>query len=314
MTRRVASLFAIVALGGCPSIYPRYEPVEPPSTPAPIDGLNTEWDDYNAAKPPGLDQLIFSTSRGSRGKHLDIWRASIQLGTKPHVIGEAHPYAPELMSPADERGPLQVSIRTFEEATTGSVALSFTSAREGGAGGLDLYWGQEHPPLVHRLEHLSSAANDAYLTDRFGEVMRPRVLFASDRDGGSYDLYEAQWDSYLIGGPPLSLKKLDALSSNADDSAPYVATEYAKADIVFASKREGGRGGWDIWCSHFDGTTYSPPVPVQLANSEHDEFRPSVAERRFLVFSSNRPGGRGGFDLYAVRFDGCGATVHAAGT
>ncbi|HEY5923211.1 MAG TPA: hypothetical protein VIV11_16140, partial [Kofleriaceae bacterium] len=164
-------------------------------------------------------------------------------------------------------------------------------------------------PIVHRLEHLSSSANDAYLTTKFGDVSRPRVLFASDRTGTGYDIYEALWDSYQIGGPPLIVKKVDALSTSADDNAPFAASrDYVSADIVFASKRDGGRGGWDIWCSHYEGTTYSPPVPLAIANSEHDEFRPSVAEGRFLVFSSNRPGGRGGYDLYTVRFDGCPQT------
>jgi hypothetical protein len=309
--RRVA-LLAVVLLGGCPvSGYSRREPVEPPTVPTSIAGLNTQWDDYNAAKPPGLDQIIYSTNRGSEGKHLDVWIAEVQLGKQPHVLGEPRPYAPELMSPADERGPLQMSIADFTTDTThGGGALVFSSARDGGAGGLDLYWAHTNPPAVHRLEHLSSVANDAYLTAKFGDVMHPRTLFASDRTGTGYDIYEAQWDSYQIAGPPLLVKKVDALSSDADDSAPFAASrgDYRSADIVFASKREGGRGGWDIWCSHYDGTTYSAPAPLTFANSEHDEFRPSVADAQFLVFSSNRPGGRGGYDLYTMRFDGCPKT------
>lgn len=302
----------LVLLGGCFLFYPSYEPVYPPTAPTPIKGLNTPWDDYNAAKRPGLGQLVYSTNRGSQGGDLDVWIAYVQWGQQPRAIGEPRPYEPELMSLTDERGPLQLSTADFmaSEGASSREALAFTSARDGGAGGLDLYWAQIGPPIVHRLEHLSSAANDAYLTTKFGDVIHPHVLFASDRGGAGYDIYEAAWDSYQIGGPPLYVRKVGALSSIADDNAPFVARQrdYVSADVVFASKRAGGLGGWDIWCSHYDGKTYASPVPIAIANTKYDEFRPSIADGnpQFLVFSSNRPGGVGGYDLYTVKFEGCG--------
>lgn len=306
---RLTACALLVMVGGCPAVsYPRREPAVPPATPTPIDGLNTEWDDYNAAKPPGLDQIIFSTNRGSRGGDLDVWVAGVQWGPTPYALGEPRPYAEALMSTEDERGPLQMSVADFVEYddSTSGAALAFSSARPGGAGGLDLYWARTFPaPVVYPLEHLSSPGNDAYMTTKFGGVTTPRVLFASDRFGAGYDIFEAQWDSYQIGGRPLLVRKVLALSTDADDTAPFVDSDgYVKADIVFASKRN---GSWDLFCSHYDGTEYSAPVPITVANSEHDEFRPSVAEgaAQLLVFSSNRPGGKGGYDLYAVRFDGC---------
>jgi hypothetical protein len=300
----------VVTLAGCPSIYSPRDPVVLPATPAPIEGLNTEWDDYNAARPNDLDEILFSTNRGSKGKDLDVYRAQVKWSRQPKALSVPEPHAPELMSPADERGPLAMHYADFADPPMagGPVTLAFSSAREGGAGGLDLYWAEVRPPVLHRLEHLSSSANDAYMTYRFGAVMEPRVLFASDRGGAGYDIYEAKWNGYRIGGAPVSLAKVDALSSDADDSAPYVVRRNdGETDIVFASKREGGRGGWDIWCSHFDGTSYAPPKPVTVANGEHDEFRPSIADAdsRILIFSSNRPGGLGGYDLYAVEFPGC---------
>lgn len=41
-------------------------------------------------------------------------------------------------------------------------------------------------------------------------------------------------------------------------------------------------------------------------NSEYDEYRPIIVpfgefDDTMLIFSSNRPGGKGGFDLYAAR-------------
>ena len=301
----------LVVLVGCGPIYKRHDPVEPPDKPVPFAGINTQWDDYNASKPPGLDTIIYSTNRGSEGKDLDVWTVGVRLDVVPKVLGEPRPVEPALMSSADERGPLHESIATFEMRERGGGALAFSSARDGGAGGLDLYWAETDPPVVHRLEHLSSTANDAYLTHVFGESTKHRALFASDRGGSGYDIYEAQWDGYQIGGPPLFVRRVEALSSTADDSAPFIASQtYTTTDVVFASKRDGGLGGWDLYCSHFDGTSWSTPRPIGNANTEHDEFRPSIADdRRFLIFSSNRPGGAGGYDLYTVRFTSCAQSM-----
>lgn len=194
--KRMAVVIVATSLGGCPLIYPRHDPVIPPSAPAPIEGHD-----------------------------LDVFRATVSWSASPRTLGEPTPYAPQLMSPADERGPLAMSMADFvDPPMSGSPAvLSFASARDGGAGGLDLYWAEVSKGIVHQLEHLSSNANDTYMTYRFGAVMKPRVLFASDRGGSGYDLFEAIAD----------------------------------------------------------------------------------ADSRILVFSSNRPGGRGGYDLYAVAFQGC---------
>ncbi|MFN0246566.1 MAG: hypothetical protein ACKV2T_06635 [Kofleriaceae bacterium] len=125
---------------------------------------------------------------------------------------------------------------------------------------------------------------------------------------GGYDIYEAIWNGYQIAGPPVIVKRVDALSSTEDDNAPFVAEH--SADMVFASKRDGGLGGWDLYCARWDEATgWTAPVALSEANSPSDEFRPSIADdRRFLIFSSKRPGGAGGFDLYTVKFEGCTAS------
>jgi hypothetical protein len=76
--------------------------------------------------------------------------------------------------------------------------------------------------------------------------------------------------------------------------------------MVFVSDRPGGFGGFDLYYSTFDGSAWSDPVNFgEKINTEYDEYRPIILEtdRRFfmndfMIFSSNRPGGMGGFDLY----------------
>ncbi|PWJ57501.1 WD40 repeat protein [Dyadobacter jejuensis] len=75
--------------------------------------------------------------------------------------------------------------------------------------------------------------------------------------------------------------------------------------MVFASNRAGGYGGYDLYYSTLTGGKWSEPVNFGATiNTEFDEFRPILIDagvswnQNMLVFSSNRAGGKGGFDLY----------------
>ncbi len=76
---------------------------------------------------------------------------------------------------------------------------------------------------------------------------------------------------------------------------------------------DGGAGGWDIVESERQGDTWSPPRPVSF-DSPANDFDPAFApDGRAVYFFSNRPGGLGGDDLYAVPIDatgGYGAAVN----
>lgn len=76
--------------------------------------------------------------------------------------------------------------------------------------------------------------------------------------------------------------------------------------IIWASNREGGAGGWDLWTAQLQDKRWVQPQPLPL-NTGADEVDPLLsADGRWLYFASNRKGGRGGLDLYraAVAADG----------
>jgi hypothetical protein len=318
LPRLLGAIVVVAAFGsGCarrgpgPSVSPPI--VTPPTIPTAIAGINTKWDDFNAAKPANSLGLVYSTNRGSEGHDLDVFAADVAWGPKPSATGEPVRFSPALMSSADERGPILLPAAQWTGGRPWEEVLLFASGREGGKGGLDLYWagpcpGNQHdcPGAPQNLAELNSAANDAYLTLPF---RGRRVLFASDRDGG-YDIHEASWkDGAKYTDAPASVRKVAALSTDADDTAPYVAEFGDRIEVVFVSKRDGGSGGYDIWCSRLEGESWAAPVNLAAGiNSPGDEFRPSVfrvENASFLVFSSNRPGGEGGFDLYTVSYPGC---------
>ena len=75
--------------------------------------------------------------------------------------------------------------------------------------------------------------------------------------------------------------------------------------MVFTSDREGGYGGFDLYYSLFTNGQWTTPVNFgEKINSANDEYRPitfSFNNIDMMIFSSNRPGGKGGFDLYGVK-------------
>lgn len=311
-----AGAFATFALTGCFLFYSRSGThVTAPPTPEPLVGVNSPWDDFNVAQPANWARFLFATNQGSEGKHFDIWSTQVSWEQHPRALRAPGPFAPSLMSDADERGPLYIEEKSSEEQWRNIFVL--TSNRSGGKGGLDLYWTAGCAPWsescdgpLQPLDALNSPANDAYLSQLFAPR---RALFASDRAGNGYDIHEATWPPTTpMTDPPTNIRVVPELSSAEDDNAPYVVTLEDKGiELVFASKRPGGMGEHDLWCSHFDGKTWQRPRHLGAKiNSASDEFRPivfEISEAQFLVWSSNRPGGQGGYDLYAIQYPGCEA-------
>jgi hypothetical protein len=61
--------------------------------------------------------------------------------------------------------------------------------------------------------------------------------------------------------------------------------------------------GRDIYEAKFDGTTWTEPVKMPAPiNSKFDETHATLSsDNNMILFTSNRPGGQGGFDIYQVR-------------
>ena len=67
--------------------------------------------------------------------------------------------------------------------------------------------------------------------------------------------------------------------------------------FYFASDRPDGLGGWDIWASHWDLNGWGEPTNLgSEINSEFDEIDPTLFNDN-LLFSSNRDGSIGGYDI-----------------
>lgn len=80
--------------------------------------------------------------------------------------------------------------------------------------------------------------------------------------------------------------------------------------LFFVSNRKGGYGGMDIWKSTFENGRWTEPQNLgPTINTQWDEMSPFIHfDDRTLYFSSNRPEGMGGFDLFVSSRQNDGGT------
>jgi outer membrane protein OmpA-like peptidoglycan-associated protein len=123
---------------------------------------------------------------------------------------------------------------------------------------------------------------------------RPAVL-------GTCDIWEADMD-----GPNVlrTDRPEGELNSDAWDSQATVSCD--GQTIYFASNREGGSGGTDIWMSRLlpDGSWDTPVNLGPAINTPADEEAPFITnDGKSLFFSSNGHDGLGEQDIFLSRFD-----------
>lgn len=115
------------------------------------------------------------------------------------------------------------------------------------------------------------------------------------------------------------IEGIGVVSTHADELRATRSADGRR--LVWASNREGGAGGWDLWQATWQESRWTDarPLPFGTAADEVDPFL--SADGRWLYFASNREGGHGGFDLYraALLDDGgfgpaqnLGATINGA--
>ena len=149
-------------------------------------------------------------------------------------------------------------------------------------------------------------ANNA-IENKFAEFI-PEESFSID-DSASYIVYPQLskrkiagaykwelWEANLVDGKLKNAQKINIKDSSADYLAPFLTDNSNK--LYFSSNRTGGKGGFDIYSiERINGIWNTVPVINKYINTEYDESNPTINMDN-LLFSSNRLGGLGGFDLY----------------
>jgi hypothetical protein len=284
-----------------------------------LDGLNSEYDDYNLNIISGTGPVIFSSNRGSQGGQFDVVQGLIsfvfdrtdgyfEMGTTMTNDPFLNALLIKSNSDQDDFGPYRFfsKIDGYEYMILSSPdtdgKLKFKYLRH-----LPQY-GQNIPDILgpFPVNLLNSASNDAYFCF---DLNQDSAYFCSDRNG-NFDIFlltkpaastVLQWfDQPFSASVPV-----DSVNSSSADKCPQLLKNY----MVFASDRPGGYGGFDLYYSIFRKGKWSSPVNMGPGiNTAGNEYRPVLGihpdfTNYFMMFSSDRPGGKGGYDLYFTGVD-----------
>jgi hypothetical protein len=298
-----------------------------PVTPVNLTDFNTAYDDYNSTAP-SLGDLIpfcFSTNRNSHGNEFDIIYEpmNVNFDKTSGVLKVTNEYdnwgiyadlyeiiktgLDKINTTGNEFGPnLLIDYDAdnlyftllYSTDVTGKTQINFISNR------------------TH--ENFSDPKDVAFLNAEFEDLYptlnaeRTRIYFCSNRNDEGFDFFyvnvdpEMDLESMLSDESSHDIIKDSSLSSSSDDKCPFIFFN----QMVFASNRDGGFGGYDLYYSLFENGNWSAPINFgEKINTEFDEFRPILMnegvswKQSMMVFSSNRTGGLGGFDLYFAGID-----------
>lgn len=304
-------------------------------TPINLGEINSVYDDYNSASPyhGGTSPLCFSTNRASIGENFDIIYKLLDVVYDPtnkniiveestrDILGVSQENADladavnTINTSFDELGPYLIpeGNRSYENETglhhSNNYIFLYAS---NGAGNLDIKFTENLTNIKYsepqNITFLNSSKDDAYPTINAAKTL---IYFCSNRES-NFDIYETNLNyttsllSALTDDTVRTITKNTILSSDKDDKCPFIAGNL----MVFTSNRPGGYGGFDLYYSILTNGKWSAPVNFgSNINSQFDEYRPivkhyySAFKNDFMIFSSNRPGGKGGFDLYYVGID-----------
>ena len=324
MKRSVYLLFIPFLLVSCNGHRLNFDKGIIPPVPVNLSSVNSMYDDYNSNVQISWTEmtfsLIFSSNRNSFGEDFDF----VSYGG--HIVSDLVNGEFEMRTVSATYGLLETVNTDFNEFGpyfTADFPYYFPWYKEGEdrrffycsdpGDNLDIYccgynlgdgeFLASGDPFA--LTSLNTEHNEGYLSIRQSVTSdRETACFMSDRDG-SYDIYFATSEEgkLITESSSVTVSRSSVLSSSADDKCPYISGNV----MVFTSDREGGFGGFDLWYSVYSGSAWSAPVNMGAEiNTEYNEYRPVVVPagtwylNDLMIFSSDRPGGKGGFDLYYV--------------
>jgi Tol biopolymer transport system component len=263
--------------------------------------INSAAGEQHAALSPDGLSLYFSSDRAGGAGGFDLW---VSRRNSPASAWQAPQAVTVLNSAAAEFAP------AFDPS---GLWLFFGSERDGGCGGRDLW-------LSHRFD---AARDDRWSAPvnmgcgvlswtgfddgptYFQDGKRGVLFFISDRPGGLglRDLWTA---THANGGAFSAPVNVAELNSGADDSRPSVRAD--GLELFVTSQRAGSvpqgvTPSSDIWVSRRTATGAAWPALVNVAelNSSATEAAPTLSrDGRIMIFTSNRPGGQGGLDLWTT--------------
>jgi len=157
-------------------------------------------------------------------------------------------------------------------------------------------WSQVRERKAINLEAINSPYSD------FSPVITPdgnTMYFTSDRPGGAGG--QDFWMTRRVGGEwqaPVNLKELNTYQNEGPDS---ITADGKTMYFTGCNRKKDGSDKCDIYVTNLggDGKWSKPENLGPPINTEYEECNASISpDGKTLYFSSDRPGGQGGYDIW----------------
>lgn len=341
----IVSIMAILFLYGCP-YSPKteyyYKGYFPDSTAFNIVLLNSEYDEINMAllELHSTNLIAYSSNEPSKGEQFDIKGKTLtfiwdqrtgDFRIDDFAYSNESDFSSLLKSTrteADEYGPYFVSVN--------DTGYLFYASNQSGTNDMHyiqmnaiedyMYYNANPDTLIEARRNISflssDESNEGYVSfrtskapydflNRVNDDIKFESLVFCDDAGGNYNIYEYEIADSLTLSEFVSSENqsapipIEAINSPYNDRCPNVCGKF----MIFSSDRPGGLGAYDFYYSIYENEQWSEPVNFgEPVNSAYDEYRAIAIksyefENDLLIFSSNRPGGLGGYDIYYTGTD-----------
>lgn len=263
--------------------------------------INSEFDEF-APVLYGNSQLLFTSNR--KGGKSNEYRDSIsKYGDdiySSEIINRQFAYPDLVKSPPINTYSNDGAVAFYYNDKTGVLQMyfsTFTGADD--KGNSDIYlcenvagqWSE--PEIVPSLNSPSWDAQPTISSD--GNT----IIFVSDREGGigGTDLWLSRRIDRKTWGVPVNLG--ENINSRYDEITPLLGADNT---LYFASKAFSPDRKFDIISAEPKKISgWNKPMSLGYPiNTQYDEISPMLWGDS-IIFASNRPGGCGGYDLYAMR-------------
>ncbi len=248
--------------------------------------INSKYDEFLPTLTANGDLLLFTSNRNG---HEDIFIARKKDGEwdKVSSIGNA------INTPRNEG---------MAKFTVCGRQIYFSAcAWENVKGGCDIYMAEydTKDEIIDKVEPAKGLNSEFWDSQPSISCDGKTMYFASSREGGlgGTDIWMSQLQDNGIWGPPINLGP--TINTIGDEEAPFIAPD--GVSLYFASDGHPGLGESDIFKSYRrDNGTWT--TPANLGESINSPFREAgivvSPDGTIAYFSSARPSGKGGLDLY----------------
>ena len=263
-----------------------------------VPELNTDSDDFGPSISTDGSEMILTSSRSNGHPANEFGTFDCDIYTSTLVDGK-------WSTPKQVTG----SVNSLMDDVSDNLSFDGTKMllhRESG-GQKDVYESKLKgaswtDPVIFNFQISSQKANEQYACysdDGWS------LYFTRDNDtrANGFDIYNSKMQSKL-NQDYMAATPMITMNSKFDDGPIYLHID--GETMYIASKGNESLGGYDIFISKKYRGAWSAPVNMGYPiNTPYDDFFfAATANGKFAYISSNRAGGKGGYDIYKVTFWG----------